>query len=423
METLDLETIHRRIEELSETFQSSNEAESHNELRDFILNLDSRIKQIDVEFGELGNDELDAYLERSREVFHSFQAESLKISEEVQLLQKTYTEDSILLERDLEGLKYSLEFTKSQALGQLETTLCDQSSTRSQGSLMTTHKDCNFEVLGLDHEIEISKATLGSLQHLHSLSKRINAIEWIQDAMTGLKIIEFGGNCIRLSLTTFIPTLEDLLGSQKVEYAKAPFALNHELLIEVMDETMELKNAELFPNDVFIGEIVDAAKLRQFSPSLSVSETRSSIEWLVRQVQQRFILCTLRRSLVKNANNSRHSYEYFDKDEIIAVHMVGGIDVFIKIPQCWPILDSALKLFSLKSSDNCSKEISLSFLCNVEELVNSLDIQIQKNLTKFVSAIEEILKQQMRSQILSNTIPQRSLRISTRFNVQMLHKS
>lgn len=47
-------------------------------------------------------------------------------------------------------------------------------------------------------------------------------------------------------------------------------------------------------------------------------------------------------------------------------HMVGGIDAFIKVSQGWPVYSSPLRLISLKSSSQFSKEISLSFLCKVE---------------------------------------------------------
>ena len=64
--------------------------------------------------------------------------------------------------------------------------------------------------------------------------------------MTGLKVIDFEGNCIRLSLTTFIPNLEGLLREHKIENVNEPSELNHELLIEVMDKSMELKNVEVW---------------------------------------------------------------------------------------------------------------------------------------------------------------------------------
>ncbi|CAK9177549.1 unnamed protein product [Ilex paraguariensis] len=170
---------------------------------------------------------------------------------------------------------------------------------------------------------------------------------------------------------------------------------------------MELKNVEIFPNDVYIGEIIDTVKSFSWSASrhlfspLPVLETRSPLEWFVRRVQDRIVLSTLRRFMVKSSNKSRHSFEYLDRDEIIVAHMAGGVEAFIKLSQGWPLSDSALKLMSLKNSSH-SKEISLSFLCKVEEEANSLDGHIQQNLSSFVDAIEEILVRQMRAELQSD---------------------
>jgi len=84
---------------------------------------------------------------------------------------------------------------------------------------------------------------------------------------------------------------------------------------------------------------------------------------------------------------------------MIVAHMVGGVDAFIKMSQGWPVSNNALKLISLKSSSQHSKEISLSFLCKVEDVANSLDAQIRQNISSFVDAIEEILMQQTRAEL------------------------
>ncbi|XP_016648074.1 PREDICTED: uncharacterized protein LOC103322675 [Prunus mume] len=114
---------------------------------------------------------------------------------------------------------------------------------------------------------------------------------------------------------------------------------------------------EIFPNDVYINDILDAAK----------SLRKSSLQWFVTKVQDRIVLCTMRRLVVKNANKSRYSLEYLDKDETVVAHVVGGVDAFIKVAQVWPLLSSPLKLIYLKSSDQHSKGISLSFLCKVQD--------------------------------------------------------
>lgn len=74
---------------------------------------------------------------------------------------------------------------------------------------------------------------------------RFEAIESIEDAMTQLKVLDFSNNCIRLSLTTHIPNLERLSCQHKIRDITEPSEPSHELLIEVMAGTMELKNVEV----------------------------------------------------------------------------------------------------------------------------------------------------------------------------------
>lgn len=70
-------------------------------------------------------------------------------------------------------------------------------------------------------------------------------MEEFEDACSGLKIVEFEGNCIRLSLRTSIPNLESLLHNQNIVDVVETPEKNHELLIELMDGTKELKHAEV----------------------------------------------------------------------------------------------------------------------------------------------------------------------------------
>ncbi|ESR34184.1 hypothetical protein CICLE_v10005758mg [Citrus x clementina] len=201
-------------------------------------------------------------------------------------------------------------------------------------------------------------------------------------------------------MQTYIPTLEESSFQHKIEDVIEPSEVNHELLIEVIDGTMEIKNVEMFPNDVHISDLVDAAKsFRQSGTQLDSLETSSSLQWFIRNVQDRIILSTLRRFVVKTANKSRHLFEYFEGDEMIVAHLVGGVDAFIKPSQGWPLSNSPLKLISLKSSDHHSKGISLSFFCKVEEAANSLDVQIRQNLSSFVDGVEKILLEQMRVEL------------------------
>ncbi|KAL0340592.1 UNVERIFIED_CONTAM: hypothetical protein Sradi_4576000, partial [Sesamum radiatum] len=160
-------------------------------------------------------------------------------------------------------------------------------------------------MLELSHQIEKKKTTLKTLQDLDSYFRRFEAVEKIEDAFTGVKVIEIEGNNIRLSLKTYIPYLESVLRQQDIESVIEPLEMNHELIVETMDGTWELKNVEIFPNDVYIGEIIDAAKtFRQLNPTSRAMVTRSSLEWFVRRVQDRIALSSLRRFVVKNANKS-----------------------------------------------------------------------------------------------------------------------
>lgn len=74
---------------------------------------------------------------------------------------------------------------------------------------------------------------------------RFDVLEQIEDSLTGLKVIEYDENCFRLSMQTYIPKLEELLSQQISEDVNEPSEVNHELLIELVDGTMELKNVEV----------------------------------------------------------------------------------------------------------------------------------------------------------------------------------
>ncbi|XP_042517371.1 uncharacterized protein LOC122091467 [Macadamia integrifolia] len=406
-QSLDIETIRSRMKKLSEIHTSSKDisemapTDLEKLMEDCVLHLGNSMKQITSEllgFDSLGPEELDAYLENATEELKLVEAENAKISNELDVLTKIYIKDSTQLESDLDRLNHLLELIELQGLQKLQGNEHIGCSISEANKNIKAPEDYNIEIWELDHQIEKKKIALSTLQDLESIFRRVEANQQIEDTMTGLKIIDFEGNYIRLSLTTFIPISEDLACQQKMENSE-PSRQEHELLIEVFDGTMELKNVEIFPNDVFIGELIDAAKsFRQFSSSFSLFEIRSSLEWFVREVQDRIRLCSLRRLVVKCANKSRHTFEYSDRDDTVTSHMVGGIDAFIKISQGWPLSNLPLKLISLKCSDH-SKGISLSFFCKVEELVNNLDVNMRLNLSSFVDAIEEILLQQTRSNL------------------------
>ncbi|KAF9666125.1 hypothetical protein SADUNF_Sadunf16G0196200 [Salix dunnii] len=354
----------------------------------------SKVSQIVTEYSDfsflgiedIGNSlSLHAYLSHLKEELDKTEAESAKISNEIELLNRTYMEDSSELESDLEWMKCSLALISAQ-----QNRLADNNVVDCIGCLciilwsyplIAFHDSIlAFQILKLNNQIEESKRTLKSMQDLDSIGKWFDAIEQIQDVLSGLKVIEFDGTCIRLSLRTYIPK-QDVLCLQKIEETNEPYEINHEFLIEVTDGSMEIKNVEMFPNDIYIGDIVDAAKsFRQMFSQLALMETSSSLEWFVRKAQDRIIQSTLRRLVAKSASTSRQSVEYLDRDEIIVAHLVGGVDAFMEVSQGWPITNSPLKLVSLKSSNHHAKEISLGFLCKVENIVEFLIANLIEDL-------------------------------------------
>lgn len=402
-EPLDLDTLHSRIKELKDINKNSidenevSELDSQKLLKDCAVDLEIKLNQILLEFSDISSlsvHDLDAYAEHLKGELSVVKAENDKISNEIEDLKRIYVGDSTQLESDLEGLEYSLISVASQGT----------EGTKADANLgCSTNEDqrsCQFKILELSNHIENNERTFKSLQDLDSVLKRYEAVEKIEDALTGLKVIEFGGNNIRLSLRTYVPNQEILLSQHNIEDIFDPLEQTHELVLDLVDGTMELNNAEIFPSDVYIGEIIDAAKsFRQLFSPLPLLETRSPLEWFIRKVQDRIVLSILRLLMVKSANKSRHFFEYLERDEIIVAHMVGGVDAFIKVSQGWPVYSSPLRLISLKNSSQLSKEISLSFLCKVEEASNSLDKQIRQNISTFVDAVEEILLQHMRSEL------------------------
>lgn len=80
---------------------------------------------------------------------------------------------------------------------------------------------------------------------LSPLVYRIEAVENIEEALTGLKVIDFEGNTIRVSLRTYLPDVEGMMCQLNADDNMKQSEVNHELLIEVVDGTMELKNVEV----------------------------------------------------------------------------------------------------------------------------------------------------------------------------------
>ncbi|KAK6138578.1 hypothetical protein DH2020_027679 [Rehmannia glutinosa] len=441
---IDTNTLRSRIAELrnvEETSELGTEGEEKL-LNDVAYELESKINWIFSEYSSnlssLSSEDLDEILGQLKKELVELEGEHGGMESEIEKLQRRCAEDYGKMEGELEKLCCSLEIIESQNPEKAKEDMqIDVSCPADDQKTVSNDLGTNFKMLELSHQIETNKTTLKSLQDLDSSFKRFEVVEKIEDALTGLRVIEVEGNNIRLSLKTYIPYLETVLRQQDIENVIEPLEMNHELMIETLDGTWELKNVEIFPNDVYIGEIFDAAKTfrsrssfsifslmlvsisawgyrvksgqgldcLQLYPTFSVIETRSSLEFFVRRVQDRIALSSLRRFVVKNANKSRHSFEYLDREDAIVAHVVGGVDAFIKLPQGWPLSDLPLELISLKSTSQYSKEISLSFLCKIMEVANSLNKHVRQNISSFADNIEDILMRQMRAELHPDSTP------------------
>ncbi|KAK6161706.1 hypothetical protein DH2020_005087 [Rehmannia glutinosa] len=410
---IDTNTLRSRIAELRNVEETSELGTEEEEklLNDVAYELESKLNWIFSEYSSnlssLSSEDLDEILGQLKKELVEVEGENGGMESEIEKLQSEIAEDYGKMEGELEKLCCSLEIIESQNPEKAnEDMQIDAYCPAYDQTTVSNDLGTNFKMLELSHQIETKKTTLKSLQDLDSTFKRFEVVEKIEDALTGLRVIEVERNNIRLSLKTYIPYLETVLRQQDIENVVEPLEMNHELMIETLDGTWELKHVEIFPNDVYIGEIFDAAKtFRETLSTFAVIETRSSLEFFVRRVQDRIALSSLRRFVVKNANKSRQSFEYLDREDIIVAHVVGGVDAFIKLPQGWPLSDLALELISLKSTSQYSKEISLSFLCKIMEVANSLNKHVRQNISSFADNIEDILMQQMRAELHPDSTP------------------
>ncbi|OAP03090.1 hypothetical protein AXX17_AT3G26230 [Arabidopsis thaliana] len=388
--SLDLQEIRRRVKELDffprncreEPVESCSSDYETLVVQDFVLQFEPKVKEIVEDYGDvdlLDVEDSDAYLEYLRNELQSVEAESAKVSEEIERLSQSHAQDSSRLQRDLEGLLLSLDSMSSQ---DVEKSKENQPSSSSM-EVCEVIDDDKFKMFELENQMEEKRMILKSLEDLDSLRKR-------------------------LQLRTYIPKLDGLLGQHKFEHTTEPSELIHELLIYLKDKTTEITKFEMFPNDIYIGDIIEAPdSFRQVRLHSAVLDTRSSVQWVVAKVQDKIISTTLRKDFVMSSKTIRYTFEYYDKDETIVAHIAGGIDAFLKVSDGWPLLNTPLKLASLKNSDNQSKGFSLSLISKLEELANSLDLETRQNLSGFMDAVEKILVQQTREELKSNESSQK----------------
>ncbi|KAK2443173.1 RNA-directed DNA polymerase (reverse transcriptase)-related family protein [Trifolium repens] len=372
--------IHNYIKDEEE----SNPSDSQDLLRDCAIHVQNTVQQIVSEFSDidsLPNHDFDAYVEYLKKELNEVEVESANVATEIEHLARTRKDDSINLEAKLEELECSLQYITSEERMTVE---ANEGIVSPMLEDTVMNLDENLEQLKLENKVDEMKAILKTMECLQCKVKWFDTIDQVDDALTGLKVLAFDENCIRLSLHTYMPTAEGIACLQRVEDTNDASVLNHELLIEVFEGTMKLKDIQVFPNDIYVDDIVDTAK----------SFSKSSLQWLIQELQHRIILSTLRRLVVNDANKSRYSLEYFDKDETIVAHLVQGIDAYIKLSHGWPIFGSPLKLISIKGLDMLKKS-SASFHCEVENLANSLNTHTRENILGFVDAVENVLKKQL----------------------------
>ncbi|XP_039125662.1 uncharacterized protein LOC120261746 isoform X1 [Dioscorea cayenensis subsp. rotundata] len=408
IESMDMETIRSRFNQLSglragalDFLSDSTNFDSKKLLEDCLLNFQRRMELIDSEapnIAALRSEDLGDYIEQLKKELHSAQDENVKLCSGISTLTKAISADTAEFGANLESLSFLLNVIDSQ--GQQ---LDDKDPPADMGTLgfidegaIVLREDHKFKILELSGQLEKSKSNLSTLEYLDFALKRVEAIGQIEELLSDVRVIDFEGNHIRLLLKTPIPSIDSFPLQYNSACSTEPSVVDHELMIEVSEKTIAPMNLEIFPADVYVDEIMHSAKSSRHISTMMFS---SYLGWLVRQVQKRILICTIRRYLVRDANKSRYSFEYSDRDETITAHMVGGIDAFIKTSQGWPLSSGSLTLISMKSSDDRSRSISLSFLCKVKDLANSLDTQIRRKLTSFIDAIEEILVREMRSEL------------------------
>ncbi|CAL5017433.1 unnamed protein product [Urochloa decumbens] len=342
----------------------------------------------DLSTAAISTDDLDAYLERLRKEVTLAEEGNRKLSDEIGVTAKTIANDMIQLNVNVEVLESLLSKLESKGFDHFEAipVLGQSDSTDSCRNQRSADKDCIYEVLELDHQIGKSKMNLKMLQNLQSVDEM-----WKLKSMLlpiG-EVLDYKDHCLRMVLKA--PTLTSDIYGQKLNCAIDSFISDHELLIEIDEGNMEPKNVKIFPDDVCVDILIEMLE--------SSREVISSpvLGWLIQQCQCRFIVNALRRSLVNDANNSRHSFEYLDKEEVIIAHLDRGVDASIKISSDWPLCSYGLKLISIRNSGTNPINIDSSLLSKIKELANTLDGHIRQYLVKFVDAVEEILIRELQS--------------------------
>lgn len=431
--SIDLDFCHRRVEELAklqvQLSELQVEAISVAKLEMFhdshLSRLKKMIPEMQLEYvalvgkedclGYNGLDNPDTQLENLKNELSDVQVETKRTYEEIENLAETVAKDANYLEDELLNLETHLKFLEcenkandendqSNFIDQLENELqhlkreeATWDDDKSRESCMLIGENCKFKELRLEDQLIQKREDWRDLQNLDYMVKRIDATRVVEDLLCEMKDISFNDGCIKLSLKTYIPAMGGSICQFKIDCIKETSTLEHGLTIKVVTETMALQAAELVPNDVPIDDIVHAAKIMRDSVTpIALLELRSLLVYLVGQIQFRIYCYSIRSAVLKDdAKVSRNSFQYSERDQVITVHVFGGIKAFVKVPQNWPVSMSPLKLLSLKPLDESSGDISLGMLCKAMDILNSLELSRRQNLLLFIDAIEEILLQEM----------------------------
>ncbi|CAM0905092.1 unnamed protein product [Alopecurus aequalis] len=397
---LDAAAIRSRFEQLSALLGEAEEepvdaAAEEDAVRGLLSECELDIQAVDEwdsSAAELGTDGLAAYMEWLRTKVSLTEEENHELSAEISHTGETLFKDAILLDAEIGPLESSLHKIDSEGLKHLE------ASSDTGLSPTNVENDYIYEVLELDYQIEKNEMDLKLLQIQSTSMQRDQEMWQLQSVLSVPKVLECRGNFLRVFLKAPILTPECVYFGQNLDSVVDSFVSDHELLIEFDEGSMELKKVQIFPADVCVDILIE--KLKSSRKVISVP----SLGWLIRQCQQQIIINILRRSLVSDANNSRHSFEYLDKDETIVAHLVGAIDAFIKISTDWPLSSCGLKLISIRNSGTQPTNITLNLLCKTKELANGLELQTRRNLVRFVDAIEEILLRETQSELHSSRV-------------------
>ncbi|ONM18174.1 hypothetical protein ZEAMMB73_Zm00001d004020 [Zea mays] len=386
---LGLDSTHKAAQDAMDEWDSATAAVSIDDLDASLLSIVFllRMHHLQITMPLLWSD---AYLEQLRKDVAMAEQGNQKVSGEISVTAETTFNDMIQLDVGIEMLESLISNLGPKALNHFDesSVLGLSDSTDSCRNRSIADKDYIYE-LELDHQIEKSTMELEILQHL----QRDDEMFQLESKLLpfGAKILDFKDDCLRMFLKAPILTSDCEIYGQKFNCSIDSFISDHELLIEIDKINMEPKKVQIIPDDMSVDiliERMESSRDTVCSPTLI---------WLIQQCQHQSIINALRRSLVNDANSSRHCFEYLNKKEMIVAHLDRGIDVSIKMSSDWPLCSYGLKLISIRNAGDRPTNIASTILCKTKELANELEPQIRQHLLTLVDAVEDIIIRELRS--------------------------